>query len=581
LLVSPAYAAGVTDSRVSVGTSSGVTPQNHQNEPAVAIDAHNPNFVVAGAIDQGDQQPCPRALVTKMATCTIDNGVGVSGVYFSFDRGRHWMQPTYKGLTARDCHSESPCKPHIGPIGQVPWYSESGMVDAADPAVAVGPRLVNGRFSWSNGSRIYYSNLTAGLHGRSVIRSQMAIAVSRLDNPSRARVARKSSWMRPVVISKQDPKVFSDKDQLWVDNAASSPYFGRVYDCYNNFRGQGLPLVVSTSADGGSTWHSQNVTPSDNVNGLGPSGWGISACTIRTDSHGTVYLFAERFEYSEITGAPPPKGKRPTHLPGHGVHVMLTSADGGATWSGVQKLFENTDVCEFVDPLSFHCIMDGYTGARTDLGSIPSVDIANGAPTGTDATNLIIDAWSDARAGVNHERVRVTWSSNGGGSWHRPVAISRPGDRPFFAAPAISPDGHRAYVVYEAVTSPWAGTNLHSPRPYHGGFLTAPVTVAGPMHWTTVYSGPFGDLRASFPGHHFDQERLGDYVYAAASRHYGIGVWIDARNAAVCPAIQKWRARALVAGKDVFPAPSPLTDCPAAFGNTDVWSATTSPNGHP
>src|SRR6478672_6838631 len=78
---SPAYAAGATDSRVSVGTPSGVTPQNHQNEPAVAIDAHNPDFLVAGSNDHGDQQPCPRTLAVEQGTCEVDNGVGVSGVY--------------------------------------------------------------------------------------------------------------------------------------------------------------------------------------------------------------------------------------------------------------------------------------------------------------------------------------------------------------------------------------------------------------------------------------------------------------------------------------------------------------------
>lgn len=31
-----------TASEVSVGSPSGLTPRNHQNEPAVAIDAHDP-----------------------------------------------------------------------------------------------------------------------------------------------------------------------------------------------------------------------------------------------------------------------------------------------------------------------------------------------------------------------------------------------------------------------------------------------------------------------------------------------------------------------------------------------------------
>ena len=90
-----------------------------------------------------------------------------------------------------------------------------------------------------------------------------------------------------------------------------------------------------------------------------------------------------------------------------------------------------------------------------------------------------------------------------------------------------------------------------------------------------MYDGPPADLRSSFPGHRFREERVGDYVYAAASRDYGVGLWIDVRNADVCPAIQDWRAESLAAGAPVIPAPWPLTDCPAAWGNMDVWAATT------
>jgi hypothetical protein len=105
-------------------------------------------------------------------------------------------------------------------------------------------------------------------------------------------------------------------------------------------------------------------------------------------------------------------------------------------------------------------------------------------------------------------------------------------------------------------------------------FLSAPISASGPGSWATVYNGPFGDLRSSFPGHRLREERIGDYVYAAASRDYGVGLWIDVRNAAVCPAVQDWRAQSLQAGHVVTPAPWPTGDCPATWGNMDVWAAT-------
>src|SRR5207302_8744303 len=74
-------------SDVSVGSPPDTTPQNHQNEPAVAIDASNPSFAVAGWNDFVDWAPCPQADATQFGTCAdpADDGVGLSGVAFSFD----------------------------------------------------------------------------------------------------------------------------------------------------------------------------------------------------------------------------------------------------------------------------------------------------------------------------------------------------------------------------------------------------------------------------------------------------------------------------------------------------------------
>src|SRR5262249_55866470 len=74
--------------------------------------------------------------------------------------------------------------------------------------------------------------------------------------------------------------------------------------------------------------------------------------------------------------------------------------------------------------------------------------------------------------------------------------------------------------------------------PYHGVFRSAAFGPGGPGGWETLYNGPLGDLRGTYPGHDIYQERVGGYVYAAASAGYGAGVWTDARDPAVCPAVR-------------------------------------------
>src|SRR5215210_954159 len=399
------------DTLVSVGSPPSPFSQNKQNEPAVAIDAAHPNVLASGANDNIDMEACNAGDDTT------------------------WTQPTYTGLTARNClgvaGADPGCTPTVGPIGTLPWYYESGLVSDGDPAVAFGPKPGPNGFSWANGSRLYYANLTANFgatRSEQAFRGFEALAVSRTDNAAAAAAGDKNAWMRPVVISKQSSTTFMDKEQIWADNASSSPFFGHVYVCgvafRSNSRGNGFPapLTIATSTDGGNTWKQKQVTAA----GVGPQNAGFSGCSVRTDSRGRVYAFANEFSFG---------------FPGFGFHVMITSEDGGQNWSRPRRILQAVDACNAFDPVIGRCVEDGVAGARNDLASAPSVDIANGAPTGADATDEIVDTWVDGRAGLNHEQVMVSYSTNRGASWAAVQQVERAGDRGYYSAPAISPNG--------------------------------------------------------------------------------------------------------------------------------------------
>ncbi len=579
---SPASATHGGDREVTVGSNDAVFSQNKQNEPALAVDAAHPNILAAGSNDNIDMESCNAGDPT---TCPFTPGVGVSGIYFSFDSGDTWVQPTYTGYTARHCLGPPgfTCTPRVGPIGTLPWYYESGLVSDGDPALAFGPRPgANGRFSWENGSRLYYANLTANFseaRGERTFRGPEALAVSRTDDVAAAAAGSKNAWMRPVVISRQSSTTFMDKEQIWADNAASSPFFGNVYVCgvafRSNSRGNGFPapLTVFVSRDGGTTWRQKQLSPA----GVNARHAGQSGCTVRTDSRGRVYVFSVEFSIG---------------FPGSGFHVMYTSDDGGKRWTRPRRLFTAVDTCNAFDVVIGRCVEDGVAGARNDLSHAPSVDIANGAPTGADATNEIVDTWVDGRAGLNREQVMVSWSTSRGATWASPTAVQRPGDRGYYSAPGISPDGRDVYLVYNAFTTPYR-PNTTDPRRLVGVVLHADVGAGGvPGGWTEIHRGAPGDPRGSSQNN-LEAEFLGDYVYAAATRTYGTALWNDARNAADCPALDAWRMSLRPSGdplpsgakrvperergddptqeEESPPPPAPQVACPATFGNTDIY----------
>ena len=559
------------EAETTVGSNDLVFPQNKQNEPTVAVNPINPLYIGAGANDEIDLEACN---VGADNTCPFTDGVGLTGFQASINGGLSWIQPTYTGWTARHCLGTpgpgDTCSPAVGPIGTVPWYFEEGLVSDGDPVQAWGPRPgPDGTFSWANGARLYYEDLTSNFSSqRDEVRFRgfEAIAVSRTDDFASAAAGVKSAWMRPVIISSRLSAVtFSDKNWIAADDAASSPFFGNVYACWVSFRSIGgapEPVMFSRSTDGGDTWSApKQLSPAANT----VVGHGRQGCQVDTDSDGVVYVFWQGGAFRRPV--PPPFQNE--------VILMARSFDGGRSFERSRPVAD-VQQCGRFDAASGRLTFDGIAGARTN--SFPSVSIANGVPLGNGPDTLYL-SWCDGPTpttptGAN-EQAMVQWSTDKGVTWNGPVNAALPGDRPDFPAIAVSPDGTDLYLTYMAFHAPWQTTTA-APRLFEGVVLHAnvnPVTGA-PGAFAEAHRGVPGDAKSSSTNG-LTAEFLGDYNAVSATNDFAVAAWNDSRQGSACAAIDAFRQAfyAFVTGAGPRPtAPAPQLVCPATFGNSDIWA---------
>ena len=497
-------------------------PTNKQNEPTIAVNPTNASFLIGGANDEQRQPPCGPGPVrgpVPANDCSFFPGVGTDGVYTSSDGGASW---TNRGL--------------------LPGFSDTGgnLQSDGDPRIVYGPRPnASGSFAGAraadafvNGVRAYYGSLAEFAPGsQQGNQAPELLTVSTSDNNG-------ASWSNPVIAANGHGFLFNDKEDVWADRNPGSPFFGRVYVSWTQFRGSaftffGEPVRVAFSDDGGKTWSKERQLSAAQNIGLG----GRQGSTVRTGPDGTVYVV---WEDTDVNGSK---------------QVIAVSHDGGVSFSRP------------VDIARVHDIQDPIPGANFRDNSFPSLAVDQG-------TGAVFVDWADLRNGRG--RIVVSKSSDQGRTWSTPAVVSPAADGyAFFQGLDVAPNG-RVDVGYQALTAKATG-----PTAYGSGNATVDSfyveSTNGGATWSasTKVNSVSSDPAASAQNN-LARQFWGDYNTLASTNANAFFIYTDSRNGAACPAVDAFQHGVDGSGPATS-KPAPANVCPAQFGNTDVFVSKITP----
>jgi hypothetical protein len=512
-----------------------VFPTNKQNEPTIAVNPTNSDLLIAGSNDEQRQPPCGpgpvRGADAAPSDCSFFPGVGTSGVYTSSDGGATW---TNRGLLD----------------DQATWLAEN-LVSDGDPFIVYGPKPDgSGGFSYANGARAYYSTLASYRPGQSPFPPQKApevLAVTYSDDNG-------ATWSNPVVATTKDnPNDFNDKESIWADDLPSSPFFGRVYLSWTEFRSAlqnpAEPIDVAVSTDGGNSFSPpKQLSPAGNNR----TGNGRQGSMVRSGPDGTAYVGWEQ-------GA---------------AQVIATSRNGGASWSRPLVIGPVSDIQDPIPGANF----------RTDSFLSLAADPRPGSTS-------VWASWVNRTPAGG--RVVVTSSTTRGQSWAplTTVSTAREGYA-FFQGLDVAPNG-RVDVGYQglrAVNPTTYGTGNAAIDSWYtsrsGGSWSAPVKV------TSASSDP-----AASAQNNLARQFYGDYNTLVSTSDTAWLIYTDARNGVGCPAVDEYQhfvdGTAVVRGDmadriasrlgqnpyshEPGEKPAPPEHCASSFGNTDAYVSVITP----
>jgi hypothetical protein len=506
-------------------------PTNKQNEPSIAVDQLS-SHMIAGSNDEQEQPACGASVrASDLTDCSFFPGVGTDGVYTSAN-GSDW---TNQGL-----------------LDDNEGWEHSSYVSDGDPAIVYGPRyLGHGSFSHT-ATDAYYQSLASYKPGRQPgNQAPEFIVVSRSSDNG-------ASWTGPSVIASGGGYTFNDKNAIWADKNPTSPYFGRLYASWTQFRGipgNAEPIRVSYSTDGGRTWSvPRQLSGASNNKVTG----GRQGSAVRSDGQGNVYVAWED----------------------GGNQVYAVSRDGGVSYSRPRAI---GPVADLVDPIP------GSNFRVDSFLSLASDPRAN--------STTLYAAWANRTNDEGSEGELVVYRTTGSG-WSRvdtPATGSvtdHEGGVPFFQGLDVSDTG-RVDLGWQAMTADDPSTfgtgNAHI-NAYYASSTTGGTDFSEPAMVSSASSDP-----AASAQNNLERQFWGDYSTLVSKGGQAWFIYTDSRHGAGCPAVDAYQQFLVSSGAALEEEehgaerttgkegpedgdkPAPPTVCPDQFGNTDAFVSNVTP----
>ncbi|HKI00788.1 MAG TPA: hypothetical protein VKK31_02295 [Thermoanaerobaculia bacterium] len=447
----PARKTGVTTNQ-NLAVNDPYPPLGFQSEVQIVVNPSNPSQVVAASNTRAAEPgPCgPRT---------------VQSIFHSSNGGASWVHT---------------CAPPDTAYG-LDCAARGGLLAGSDPAVV-----------WGNNGEIYLNHMMICFSD--TIGFAMVVARS-LDGGA--------TWSpRGIVKNSWDTGDVEDKEFLAIDNHPGSPWFGRLYSCWNHNNDQ----VMAFSTDNGATWTERDLPA--------PPQGGIDInCDMAVQKNGTVHMVLETITCGDFDC----EGEWLYHF---------RSTNGGQTWSS-PKLVAQTNFVSYSsnscpDAQNFRC-----------LGALGALDVDN---SGTSCDGTVYVGYSDFPNGTdaNSMDILVKRSTNQGNTWSAAERVNDdgPGGRiqfnPFLSVDQVKGQPVLAWVDARLDPNNVAVDVFTARSTNCGAKFKKNVKVTQPspqFNNSTISSSNESDANPARNGN-----QLGDYMGVDARNGKAYVAWTDTRH---------------------------------------------------